>query len=84
MKGLFAAYKAKVLRNIGAVFRSRKRSAHRAPAPPNQLIHRFPALFAQQIPQREIDPADGIHHQSLATVIESRKIHLIPDPLDIG
>ena len=55
--------------------------AHR---PAQQLVHRLLAQPAQQIPQRQIDAGDGVDHQTLATVILSRKIHLVPDLLDLA
>ena len=55
--------------------------AHRAA---EQVMDRLAAQLAEQVPQREVDAGDGVHHQPLAAVILGGEVHLVPDLLDVG
>ena len=48
------------------------------------VIDRLAAQLAQQVPQRQIDAGNGVHHQALATIILGREVHLVPDLLVFG
>jgi hypothetical protein len=49
-----------------------------------QLVHRLLPHLAQQIPQGQIHPGDGVEHQALASVKQGAVVHLVPDALDIA
>ncbi|MNE13287.1 hypothetical protein D3C80_1061170 [compost metagenome] len=83
VQGHLAADEAQFLGFVGA----------RAGGVEGQLVAHRPAQHgedrlltqaAQQVPQRQIDAGDGVHHQTLAAVILGREIHLVPDLLDLG
>ena len=55
--------------------------AHRAA---EQVVDRLLPHLAEEVPQREVDAADGVQDDPLAPVVQRGQVHLVPDLLDVG
>eukprot|EP00966_Prymnesium_polylepis_P173104 4003943-Prymnesium_polylepis.2 len=67
--------------------RLRRRAVHWQPLlglASEQRIHRLVAQLAEQVPQCEVDGADGLERQALAAVVDRRAPHAVVHPLHVA
>ena len=78
----FATDEAKLFRDIRATTR-RVENQLIPDGPSKEVIYWLAPQFPEQVPQCEIDATDRVYDQPFSTVINSREIHLVPDPFDV-
>ena len=69
---------------LGGIEPARVGAERRAHLPAEQAVDRHSELLPEQVPQRDVDRADRVKHDSAPADVQGRAVHRLPDVRDLG